>query len=151
LRPGSRRVIVGLLVGLYLLWPLVQQQLVLRYRVNSWRLGGWAMYATIKPRVRIDLFGVGADGRRVPLSTEASKDLVDAVGSYEIRRREFGLFADPRPVAWNLALAYEEFSKFVVRVDEIGLTDQSWIGTTHRVDYEFERGEDRRVEMVPGG
>ena len=44
---AKQYVLAGLLL-LLALWPLAHRALVVRYRVDPWRLFGWAMYCTPK-------------------------------------------------------------------------------------------------------
>ena len=68
--PRIRHKVVGLLLAVLIIWPLVQQQLVLRYRVSPWKLAGWAMYTTVMPRGNMALTGIDASGRRVSRLSE---------------------------------------------------------------------------------
>lgn len=44
----KKRALAAALIG-FSLWPLVQMELVRRFRISPWKLAGWGMYAT--PRI----------------------------------------------------------------------------------------------------
>ena len=136
------------IVGVHLVWPLVHHQLVQRYRIDPWRLGGWAMYATLQPRIGFRLAGVGADGARVELRHGATPALAAAADSYSTRRLSLGLFADPDGVAALAASQYPEYERFLIVVEEYGLTEANWIGAVHRARYRYHRGENGLVERT---
>jgi hypothetical protein len=52
-----RNPLVAVVVGLCAVWPLIHAVLSRHLRVSSWKLAGWGMYATAKPRVQVVLPG----------------------------------------------------------------------------------------------
>lgn len=136
----ARRLLVGVLIGLYFIWPFVHQQLVLRYRLNPWKLAGWAMYSTVPPRINLQIVGLYAAGKRVTLDKRATPELAAEVQAYLARRQWLGLFADPAPVGRALSRAYPEHARFVLIVDEFGLTKDDQLGLTQRVEYGYRSG-----------
>ena len=138
--PPTRRRLVGTLLALLFAWPFAQQQLVLRYRLNPWKLAGWGMYTTVAPRVVVKLVSLASPDQRVVLDPLATPELAAAVERYYRRRGVLGLLADPAPVAAELGPAYPEHSRFVISVDEYGLTSQSEYGLTHHTRYRYRRG-----------
>ena len=139
---------MSVLVGLHLLWPLVHRQLVQRYRIDPWRLGGWAMYSTVQPRVGLRLAGLDADGTRVELRHDATPALAAAADGYSTRRLSLGLFVSPDALATTLASHYPEYGRFLILVEEYGLTDENRIGAIHRAKYRYSRGENGLVERT---
>jgi hypothetical protein len=135
-----RKRTVACLILLYFVWPFVHQQLVLHYRINPWKLAGWAMYTTMKPGVRLRLAGAHEGNERATLDAHATPELAAAVARYRMRRRALGLFADPAPVARSVARAHPEQQGWVLIVDEFGLAADGWIRSVHRSEYRYRRG-----------
>jgi hypothetical protein len=52
-----RNPLVAVVVGLCAVWPLIHAVLSRHLRVSTWKLAGWGMYATHKPRVQVVLPG----------------------------------------------------------------------------------------------
>lgn len=52
-----RNPLVAGVVGLCAVWPLMHAVLTRHLRVSTWKLAGWGMYATHKPRVQVVLPG----------------------------------------------------------------------------------------------
>jgi hypothetical protein len=137
LTPRIRHNVVGLLLAVFMIWPLVQQQLVLRYRVSPWKLAGWAMYTTVMPRGNMALTGIDASGRRVPLDPRSSADLLTTRSDFMSVRLMLGLFADPLPVARAMAGAHPAYQKWEITVNEVGLSRRGWLETIHQTVYSF--------------
>lgn len=135
--PRIRHNVVGLLLAVLMIWPLVQQQLVLRYRVSPWKLAGWAMYTTVMPRGNMTLTGIDASGRRVPLDPRSSADLLATRSDFMSVRLMLGLFADPLPVARAMAGAHPAYQEWEITVNEVGLSRRSWLETIHQTVYSF--------------
>jgi len=143
----SRRTIVAVLLMLFACWPFVQQQLVIHYRINPWKLAGWAMYTTTTPRGNMNLIGIDTAGERTPLNVRESQELFTARNQYMSSRLTMGLFVDPAPVASALATAHPKFSEWELVVNEIGLARDGWVDVVHRTTYRFARTE-TGVEQV---
>jgi hypothetical protein len=137
LTPRIRHNVVGLLLAVFIIWPLVQQQLVLRYRVSPWKLAGWGMYTTVMPRGNMALIGIDASGRRVPLDPRSSADLLATRSNFMSVRLMLGLFADPLPVARAMAEAHPVYQKWEITVNEVGLSQRGWLETIHQTVYSF--------------
>ena len=135
--PRIRHKVVGLLLAVLIIWPLVQQQLVLRYRVSPWKLAGWAMYTTVMPRGNMALTGIDASGRRGSLDARSSAELFSTRSDFMSVRLMLGLFADPLPVARAMAGAHPAYQKWEITVNEVGLSQRGWLETIHQTVYSF--------------
>ena len=133
---SRRRIVAGLIV-LYLVWPLIQQQLVRVYRVDPWKFAGWAMYTAPNARVRIHLFGVDTTEQVVHLSWRMSSGLRSAVSEYAHSRRTLGLFVQPEPIANQLLIDRPDFREWTIVVEQVGLTPRNHFGVIHRSRYRY--------------
>ncbi len=133
----ARRTSVGVLLALYFLWPLVHQQLVLRYRIDPWKLAGWAMYTAPSARVRINLVGLGADGRRVRIDPRSPAELAVVLEDFDARRQTLGLFVEPDGVVRKLVEIYPDYREWSVVVDQVGLNSENRFGVVHRSIYHY--------------
>ena len=133
----TRRSLVGGLIILYFIWPLVQHQLVLRYRIDPWKLAGWAMYSAPSARVRISLVGVDDAGARARISPASPAALAETLEDFVLRRRTLGLFVEPEEVAQKLLALYPNYLEWTVVVDQVGLTRENWFGVIHRSTYRY--------------
>ena len=132
---------MGALLVFYLLWPLVQHQLVRVYRVDPWKLAGWAMYTAPSARVRIHLIGVDADGRNVRIDPKTSIEVRRSVSEFAAARRRLGLFVEPRLVATSLLESLPDYHEWTVVVEQVGLTPENYFGVIHRRDYRYLNAE----------
>jgi hypothetical protein len=137
LTPRIRHNVVGLLLAVFIIWPLVQQQLVLRYRVSPWRLAGSAMCTSVMPRGNMAPIRIDASGRHVPLDPRSSADLLATRSNFMFARLMLGLFADPLPVARAMAGAHPAYQKWEITVNEVGLSRRGWLETIHQTVYSF--------------
>ena len=143
----TRHILVGFLLGIYIVWPFVHQQLVLHYRINPWKLAGWAMYTTMLPRGNVTLVGFEEGGARVPLDARASSEILQARADYMSDRLMLGLFTDPTPFANAVARAYPRYTGWELTVNEIGLSDRGWVEMVHQSVYRYERTSDGSLRM----
>jgi hypothetical protein len=134
---SRRRRIVGALIVLLLLWPLVQQQLVRVYRVDPWKLAGWAMYSVPSAWVRIQLIGLDANERTLRIDPKSSAALKMAVLEFGTKRRRIGLFVEPMSIATTLLKAFPDHREWTVVVDQVGLTSRNFFGVIHRSEYRY--------------
>lgn len=129
--------LVGVLIGLYFLWPLVHQQLVRHYRTDPWKLAGWAMYSAPSARVRITVLGVDADEQRVRIDPRKPADLAAALEEFVSRRRTLGLFVEPEAIALRLLEIFPDHREWTLVVDQVGLNSENWLGVLHRSVYRY--------------
>lgn len=141
--PRTRRIGVGALLVLYLLWPLVHQQLVFRYRIDPWKLAGWAMYSAPSPRVRVTLVGLDAAEQRARIDPRTPAGLARTVEDFAARRRTLGLFIEPEGIARKLVEIYPDHRQWTVVVDQVGLNADNSFAVIHRsvYGYPIEEGE----------
>lgn len=133
----ARKILVGVLLAAYFVWPLVHHQLVLRYRIDPWKLAGWAMYTTSAARIRISLSGVDESGRPVRVRPRSTARLQTILSDYVYRRRTLGLFAPPDSVVREVADMHPDYAEWTVTVDEIGLNAENYFAVIHRSTYRY--------------
>lgn len=140
MKPRTRHVWVGSLLAIYIVWPLVHQQLVLHYRINPWKFAGWAMYSTMQPRGNVVFRGLDERGAWTPIDPRPHDELMAARARFMSRRLVMGLFVDPSPMAAALARALPQFTAWEIEVNEVGLSDPAWIETVHRSTFLYGPG-----------
>jgi hypothetical protein len=128
---------VGVLLILYFLWPLVHQQLVFRYRVDPWKLAGWAMYSAPSARVRVTLVGQDGSDRRARIDPRKPAGLERAVEDFVARRHTLGLFIEPEGIARKLVEIHPDHRQWTVVVDQIGLNSENLLAVIHRSVYRY--------------
>ena len=117
---GKKRTLLGVLAALAI-WPLVQHQLVRRYRVEPWKFAGWAMYARPANKGVMHITGVDRLGIPVPRS-RLSRRVRDASHEYERRRSYYGRLVSAEPLA---RLVFDEHPRVVhvtIAVDDFELS-----------------------------
>jgi len=136
---GKRRIVYGALVFLTV-WPPVHMGLAFRYGMSSWKLCGWGMYATPRPKT----FGMDVFGRRPGTSeleqlANPSEALAASANAYLERFRWLGRLASPAPFA-ELALAdHPEWEAVELRVFHSHLERDTGMVVMRREDYAFTR------------
>lgn len=133
----TRRRVVAVLIALYFLWPPIHNQLVRVYRVNPWKLAGWAMYTTPNARLRIHLYGIDASEQVVRIERRMTPRLRVSVSEYARRRSTLGLFVQPESIASDLLVALPGYREWTIVVEQIGLTSQNYFGVIHRSQYRY--------------
>jgi hypothetical protein len=116
---------------------LVHQQLVIRYRIDPWKLAGWAMYSAPSARLRVSLIGLEPDGQRVRIDPRRSIGLASAFDEFVARRRTLGLFVLPEAVVAKLIEAHPGTREWTVVVDQVGLNASNRFGVIHRSVYHY--------------
>lgn len=102
LRFETKRRIVRVAIGAFLIWPIVHFSLVRLYGADPWRLGGWGMY--VVPQLDTFVQARELDGDRESLISPDS--LADSslalLMAYQHRWEALGRLATPDAVARDL-------------------------------------------------
>lgn len=136
---AKRRLVHGLLVFLTV-WPLAHMVLAHRYGLSSWKLCGWGMYATPRPKTfGMDVFGRRPGGTNLEPLTNPSATLAETANTYLERFRWLGRLVSPEPFA-RLALAeHPEWEAVELRVFHSHLERETGMVVMKREDYTFAR------------
>lgn len=138
----QRLVVCGL--ALLALWPLAQRALVVRFDVDPWKLGGFAMYCAPRPRVEIGLFDA-TDGDPVPIPpARLTASVREAVREFRARRILLGRLASYQPLARALLDARPEIERLRIEVTRIVLDRASARVASETIGYSASRGGSER-------
>ena len=111
----KRRALLGLLL-LISVWPLVHRGLVMRFEMNPWKLGGFAMYATVVPPLQVIVFQRTDEGV-VPLDEKLLPPAVrERLARFRIERHALGQLRSPDDVGRAIQAARPELDWIVITV-----------------------------------
>jgi hypothetical protein len=116
----KKRAILALLL-LIAVWPLVHRVLVMRFEMNPWKLGGFAMYAGAVPPLRVTVFHDSARGvvpldeRRLPAAVR------QRLRQFRIERHALGQFRSADDAGRAILSALPEQEWVVISVQRLTL------------------------------
>jgi hypothetical protein len=136
---AKRRLVYGALVFLTI-WPLAHMVLAYAYGLSSWKLCGWGMYATPRPKT----YGMDVYGRRPGASgleqlANPTPALAESATTYLERFRWMGRLASPEPFARLVLAEHPEWELVQLQIFHSHLELASGMVVMRREDYEFAR------------
>ena len=138
-----RRVGIAILMWVAL-WPLAHRALVAAYDINPWKLGGWAMYTTVRPPVLVVLFTKNGDAFVPVARAGLSRSTRDALTTFQAERHALGKLRQPRDVARRVLEDRRELSSIVIVVQTPTLDRRTARITARRDVYEYDRAASLR-------
>lgn len=135
----KRRIVHGALVFLTI-WPLMHMTLSARYGLSSWKLCGWGMYATPRPKTfGMDVFGRRPGTTELEQVTAPSTAVAETATGYLERFRWVGELANPEPFARLVLAEHPEWEAVELRVFHSDLDVDTGMVVMKRNDYSFAR------------
>lgn len=136
LAPAARFALVVLVVAL---WPLAHRGLVLRERVNPWKLGGFAMYASYETQLSA-LFRVTGEGFRLVDEAGLPPAGRAAFARFRARRAALGRLASPDAAVAAIHAERPDLEHLVVVVQRLWLDRASAHVASEKDTYLYEAG-----------
>ncbi len=132
---AKRRFVLALLLFVAA-WPQAHRFLVASFEIDPWRLCGWAMYCTPKPRVEVAL--VPERGGR-PIELELPLPLREEANRFAERRAVLGRLVNPAALARG-ALERLDADSIVVTIqrDRLDPTTNRIAGTRRYFRYSLD-------------
>jgi hypothetical protein len=134
----KKRVTLGLLLFIAA-WPLVHRVLVMRFEVNPWKLGGFAMYASVVPPLRVTVFHDTAQGvvpldeRRLPAPVR------QRLRRFRIERHALGQFRSADDTGRSILSALPELEWVVISVQRLTLDPETARMRASRKRYRYQQ------------
>jgi hypothetical protein len=135
-RPATRFALVVLVVAL---WPLAHRALVLRYRANPWKLGGFAMYASYETQLSA-LFRVTGQGFQLVDEAGLAPEGRAAFARFRARRAALGRLVRPDAAVRAIHAGRPELGHLVVVVQRLWLDPASARIAQEKDTYLYEAG-----------
>lgn len=111
--------LVGWLLAAVTLWPLVHFGLARTVGISPWKLFGWAMYTTPRPRVLAYVLEGGTE-RQLPfdtLSPARQRELLAAYDAFSKLRIELGSWVEPDEFGQLALRAYPNVASIDIAVE----------------------------------
>ena len=106
-----KRVITGMGLTLFTLWPLLHRVLVVQYEVNPWKLCGWAMYTSPKVKTFGDIMTGGPNGALIRFQGYEADDR--DVRVYRRNKKTLGKLVSQAGVAEKIFERHEDLAYLV--------------------------------------
>lgn len=139
-RGSGRGVRFLALVVLVALWPLAHRALVLRYQVDPWRLGGFAMYTTYQSTL-VALFEATPGGLRVVEESGFSSRTAAALERMRLRRRALGQLAEPTEALRRVYAERPDLENLVVVIQRLWIDPETGRIASEKEILPYRRGE----------
>jgi hypothetical protein len=144
----TRLLVAG--VGLVTLWPLVHLGLCARYDVSPWKLAGWGMYATPRPRtLGMEVHGRPGDAAPFAQLTAPAPALQRAGADFLERWRGLGRLARRDGVAAAVFAAQPAWTELRIEVYRSHLDAGTGMVGLRRDDRHYRRTGGGPVEIPP--
>jgi hypothetical protein len=149
-------VVAGL--GALTLWPAVHLALCLRYDVSPWKLAGWGMYATPRPRtIGMEVYGRGAGDPTYRQLTAPSPLLRSEAAEFLERWRWLGRLAAPKRFVAALFAAEPAWDELRLELYRSHLDPATGMVGLRRDDRHYRRadgpraGPEQASQLLTGG
>jgi hypothetical protein len=135
-----------MLLGLLLfvaIWPLLHRGLVAEFQLNPWKLGGFAMYATATPPLRVTVFRNTSDGvapldeRRLPAAIR------EELMRFRIRRHALGRLHSADDVGRSILAALPEIDWIVVSIQRMTIDPETARMRSSRNRYRYSKDSEQ--------
>lgn len=135
----KRALVIASLVCL-ILWVPAHRLLVLRFDLNPWKFGGFAMYAEPVPKIGIGFF-TELDGALVPLRIAARPEDQALFVSFFETRKHAGMLVPPDALADQIFESDPAVDALTIVITRRRLDPVSARLQVGRHDYRYRRGE----------
>lgn len=139
---AKTRIVVAGLAALTV-WPLAHVAICARWDASPWKMAGWGMYATPRPRtIGMEVYGQAADGGFQQL-TAPSPALRAEAGAFLERWRWLGGLAHPDAFAREVLTAQPAWTRLRIELYQSHLDPGTGMVGLRR--------DDRHYAHAPGG
>jgi hypothetical protein len=134
----KKRAILALLL-IVAVWPLLHRALVAHFDVNPWKLGGFAMYASATPPLKVTVFHgvtegvVALDERLLPPSVQEQLD------RFRIERHALGRLRSADGLGQTILAALPEIDWIVISIQRMTLDPKTARMISSRTRYRYPR------------
>jgi hypothetical protein len=140
-RVKARVVVAGLAV--LTAWPLVHVAICAYFDASPWKMAGWGMYATPRPRtIGMEVYGRIGDGAFEQLTAPSPALRVEAAAFLE-RWRWLGGLAHPDTFSRQVFTAWPAWTRLRIELYQSHLDPETGMAGLRR--------DDRYYERAPGG
>jgi len=129
----------ALVVGVAL-WPPVHRLLVLRWDLDPWKLGGFAMDATWHGSA-VALFEPQAGGLHLVDETTLGPEARRALATFRARRRTLGRWADPDEAVRHIHADRPDLEHLVLVIQRLWIDPDTGRLASEREILPYRRGE----------
>ncbi len=136
---AKRNAIVALVLGVAL-WPIAQRALVVRYGIDPWKLGAFAMYATPNLPVLVAAVGTGRQGTAVVDEAALPAWARERLDRFRVERHALGILRDPADVAQMLLAARPDLTRVDILIQRTLLDPATARIAVATPRYVYERG-----------
>lgn len=133
----KKQILAAALVG-FTLWPLVQMELVRRFRISPWKLAGWGMYAAPRIAPGIAIFVQRSDEPPIPVPA-VPPQLRKASESFSTRRLWLSDLASPDAIGAIVLASNPDYRTAIVRIIQPMLDTSTGMVRTEEKDYRYVR------------
>ena len=144
----TRLVVAGL--AALTLWPLVHVALCVGWDVSPWKLAGWGMYATPRPRtIGMEVYGRGADDAAFEQLVAPAAALQSEGAAFLERWRWLGGLAAPDWFAALVFSAQPSWNELRIELYRSHLDPATGMVELRRADRHYRRSDGRAVAVPP--
>ena len=147
---AKTRIVVAGLTALAI-WPLVHVAICARWDASPWKLAGWGMYATPRPRtIGMEAYGSGSAGAALEQLTTPTPALRTEGAAFLERWRWLGELAEPDAFAQLVFETHPEWSRLRIELYRSHLDAATGMVSLRRDDRYYERSADGGAARVAG-